>query len=168
LLSEAIAVVDYDATWPARYARERTQLLTVLLEAVDIQHIGSTAVPGLAATPVIDILVAVPQLGPAEDYIERLAPLSYQHRRAKHDRTRLFFWKVTPRTHHVHIVAAGSAEHQQHLRFRDYLRAQPEMAQAYAALKRELAARYGSDRDGYVRAKTDFIQAHILEPAAEG
>ena len=167
MLSEAIAIVDYDPEWPSRYARERTQLLTVLLEAVDIQHIGSTAVPGLAATPVIDILVAVPQLGPAEEYIERLAPLSYQHRRARHDRMRLFFWKVAPRTHHVHIVAAGSAEHRQHLRFRDYLRAQPETAREYAALKRELAARYGSDRDGYVRAKTDFILARILEPAAE-
>jgi GrpB-like predicted nucleotidyltransferase (UPF0157 family) len=139
----------------------------VLPEAVDIQHIGSTAVPGLAATPVIDILVAVPQLGPAEEYIERLAPLSYQHRRARHDRARLFFWKVAPRTHHIHIVAADSAEHRRHLRFRDDLRAHPATAREYVALKRTLAAHYGSDRDGYARAKTEFIRARLLDPASE-
>src|SRR5690349_20826924 len=159
LLSEAIEIVDYDPEWPSRFVRERTQLLSVLIEAVDIQHIGSTAVPGLAARPVVDILVVVPQLGPPEDYLDRLAVLSYQHRRAKHDRVRLFFWKVTPRTHHIHLVTAGSVEHRQHLRFRDYLRAHPTAARQYAALKRELAARFGADRDGYALAKSPFIQA---------
>jgi GrpB-like predicted nucleotidyltransferase (UPF0157 family) len=168
LLSEAIEIVEYDPEWPARYSRERSPLLTVLIEAVDIQHIGSTAVPGMAATPVIDIMVAVPRLGPAEEYLDRLATLGYQHRRAKHDRARLFFWKVGTRSHHVHIVAAGSAEYRQHMRFRDYLLAHPAAAQDYIALKRMLAAQYGSDRDGYALAKTAFIQAHAAEPAPEG
>ena len=148
---EPVIVVAYDPAWAAAYERERVQIAAALGEwARAIEHIGSTAVPGLRAKPVIDILVAVDRLDRVGDYAARLAPLGYMHRSHEDDDVRLFFRKGTPRSHHLHIVRWGGQEHRRHVLFRDVLRAQPDVAQEYAALKDALAARFRDQREVYV------------------
>jgi GrpB-like predicted nucleotidyltransferase (UPF0157 family) len=165
--SEVIVIVPYDPTWPAQFAAERAAVVAALGPFVrDIQHMGSTAVPGLAAKPIIDILVAVDSLDPAEEYIAALAPLGYQT--APGGATdRIFFLKGVPRTHHLHIVLAGSWAHRRHIAFRDYLRAHPETVQAYEDMKRALAAQFGSNREGYTNAKTAWIADVVTRHYAE-
>ena len=160
----AIYLVDYDPSWPARFEAERAQLATALAAwlAGPIEHIGSTAVPGLCAKPVIDIMAPVHSLEasrPALPAAQALGYLYFPHRPA----VMHWFCKPSPtlRTHHLHLVPAGSALWRDRVVFRDCLRRQPSTAAAYAALKRELAARHRDDREAYTDAKAPFI-AQVL------
>jgi len=164
MASDAIRIVDYDRAWPRLFQAEHDQLVEALSgEAViAIEHFGSTAVPGLAAKPVIDILVAVPDLAQARAaFPDRLASLGYRFWADNPKTDRLFFVKGLPpegagRTHHVHVTQTdGEMWHR--LAFRDFLRANPTEAAAYAVLKRQLAAELGSNRDAYTDAKEAFI-----------
>jgi GrpB-like predicted nucleotidyltransferase (UPF0157 family) len=155
---EPIIVVNYDPAWPLAFEQERAQIAAALGEwARAIEHIGSTSVPGLRAKPVIDILVAVDRLDRADEYAARLAPLGYVYRPHDDDDERLFFRKGTPRSHHLHMVVLGGSEHVRHVRFRDILRAEPETARDYAALKDALAAQFRDQREAYVDGKTEFV-----------
>ena len=162
MTSGPIRILQYDPLWPVVYGRERDLILRVLGEEIEeVWHVGSTSVPGLAAKPIIDILVAVKRRGPAEKYTPRLATLAYSHHSHEDDASRLYYWKGTPlaHTHHLHVVEYGSQEHRRHVRFPEYLRGHPETAAEYAELKRRLAAQHGDNMEAYTNGKSQFIEA---------
>lgn len=168
-LHERVEIVPYDRAWPALFAEEAARLRTVLPADLigRIEHFGSTAVPGLAAKPIIDMLVEVRSM---EAVAQSIAPIlkceGYE-----------YFWRdrepglpgidyawfirrdaAGRRTHHIHCLEHGSSEWER-LLFRDYLRAHPEAAREYGELKRRIAAEHPDDRVAYAKAKTDFIAA---------
>jgi GrpB-like predicted nucleotidyltransferase (UPF0157 family) len=159
-----VAIRAYDPTWPAQFEDERRLLQPVIGEFIigGIHHVGSTAVPGLDAKPVIDILVGISDLAAARPCIDLVAPLGYLY--APY-RTGEMHWFCKPhparRTHHLHLVPAASARYLDELRFRDYLREHPQARADYARLKYDLAARYSRDRDAYTQAKTAFVHEII-------
>jgi GrpB-like predicted nucleotidyltransferase (UPF0157 family) len=166
-LREGVELRPYDPRWPELFAAEQAQLAAALgRRALAIEHIGSTAVPGLSAKPVIDILVTVADLAEAVDCLPALQALGYAFIDYPQNTDRRFFRKGLPRTHHLHIVAAGSASHRDHLAFRDALRRDPALCAEYEALKHELAARYPHDRAKYSESKTAFIQRVLAAPPA--
>jgi GrpB-like predicted nucleotidyltransferase (UPF0157 family) len=157
-----IELVPYSASWPEQFTSE-AQALYAALEpwlAGEIQHIGSTAVPGLSAKPVIDIMAPVRSLAEALPAIEALHGLNYVHFPYRRDEM-LWFCKPSPvhRTHHLHLVPVGSAVWQGRLAFRDALRLEPALASTYGQLKARLAAEHPHDREAYTEAKSPFIQA---------
>lgn len=160
--SEVIEIVRYNPRWTVAYQQEK-ELITAALkqEIIDIQHIGSTFIPGLSAKPIIDILVAVPQLAAAEKYSSKLQKINYQYIYYAENVDRLFFRKGTPRTYHVHIVEYASWTYWRHILFRDYLIAHPQTAQQYEQLKREMAIKFKVDREAYTESKTQFIQSIV-------
>jgi len=158
--------MDYDPIWRELFLSEKARLEMAFKGiALEIRHIGSTSVPGLAAKPVIDILVAVEAAFDADELMPVLATLGYVHV-PQEDGDRIFFRKGTPRTHHVHVVRAGSWAFFSHVWFRDYLVDHPSAAEEYELLKRVLAARHRSDRAAYVKGK-DAMVSMILDRAAK-
>jgi GrpB-like predicted nucleotidyltransferase (UPF0157 family) len=158
---EPVRLTPYDPTWPAAFERERVALEEAIGPWVvgGIHHVGSTAVPGLEAKPIVDILAGVEDLESSRECFGPLAALEYLHAPYRSDEMH-WFCKPRPerRTHHLHLVPAGSRRYAEELAFRDILRADPEVAGAYAALKRELADRFPEDREAYTEAKTGFIR----------
>lgn len=167
-MSAPIHVVPYDASWPARFGEERAALLRVLSPwlAGPIEHIGSTAVPGLVAKPVIDIMAAVASLDASRPALAALETLQYVYFPY---RAEIMHWLCKPsdevRTHHLHLVPFGSALWHERLLFRDRLRSDAVVAADYAALKLRLAARYEFDREAYTDAKEPFIRRILAETA---
>lgn len=163
--SEPIRIVAYDPTWPVRFEEEREALATTIDAWVTggIHHIGSTAVPGLGAKPIVDILVGVRNLEESRQCFEPLARLDYLYAPYLADKMH-WFCKPHPsrRTHHLHLVPTGSQRYRDELAFRDRLRAVPEIADEYAALKRRLAGQFGNDREAYTDAKAEFVRAALL------
>jgi GrpB-like predicted nucleotidyltransferase (UPF0157 family) len=165
--TNTIVVVDYDPTWPVRFEQEKAQILAVAGEYIeDIQHVGSTSVPGLAAKPIIDILVAIRDLALVEKTVEPLQSLGYGYFGEFGIPERHFFPKPPPsgwshRTHHIHMVLKNSNQWENQLRFRDYLRTHADARQEYAALKRTLALEFADNREGYTDAKQDFVFATL-------
>jgi GrpB-like predicted nucleotidyltransferase (UPF0157 family) len=165
--NETFDLAEYDPAWPSIFESE-SELLTKVFgdDLIDIQHIGSTSIPGLRAKPIIDLLAAVESFAPVEQYVRLLAPLSYHHHAHPDEDERIFFWKGVPRTHHLHIVEYATWEHQRHIIFRDYLRAHPEIAQWYEQIKRELWIAFRGNRPAYTKGKTAFINT-IMARAVE-
>lgn len=163
---DEVALAEYDPAWPAMYAAEAARLRAALPAGLVLamEHFGSTAIPGLVAKPVIDILVAVPSVEAARAVaVAPMEALGYAFWADNPKRDRLFFVKGLPpaaphRTHHVHMMERDG-ELWRRLGFRDYLRAHPEEAARYAALKRELAARHREDREAYTAAKAAYVEA---------
>ena len=154
-----IIVVDYDPEWPKVFAMLRDRIAAPLGDvAAAIEHVGSTAVPGLAAKPIIDIHVLLASAGGLQHAIERLAPLGYEHEGDLGVIGREAF-KHAPDlpVHHLYVCLPDCAEYGRNIAFRDYLRAHSDSAQAYGALKIELAKRHRDDRKAYTAAKTDFV-----------
>ncbi|MBN1954768.1 MAG: GrpB family protein [Anaerolineae bacterium] len=171
-MSRPVVIVDYDPQWPIRYEEEKLRILKVIGDKViDIQHVGSTAVPGLGAKPIVDIMVAIYSLDDAATCFDPLAAIGYQYvpEYEAFIPERRFFVKGSPetRTHHLHMVERRSNFWRDHLLFRDFLRTHPEVARRYHALKRELAQRYGTNRNGYTDAKGAFIEATITQAHIE-
>ena len=160
-----IELVDYDRGWPERFAAERRQIDHALGEAaLRIEHIGSTAVPGLAAKPVIDVLVTVED--PDDD--GRLAPalqVAGYGLRVREPGHRMY--RTPARDVHVHLWREGDPEVVRHLRFRDRLRESPGDRAAYQALKRRLAGRDWADMNAYAEAKGELIESILGRPAAQ-
>jgi GrpB-like predicted nucleotidyltransferase (UPF0157 family) len=162
---DEVCLVDYDPAWPARFAEMAAWLLAGLgpATALSIEHYGSTAIPGMPAKPVVDLLVEVPSM---EEGRRRAIPLlnapdwEYWFY-ADH----LCFIKRDGlngvRTHHVHLAPRAHPVWQG-IAFRDHLRAHPEDAARYADLKRSLAGAFRDDREGYTQAKTDFVREIAL------
>jgi GrpB-like predicted nucleotidyltransferase (UPF0157 family) len=163
---EPIQVVPYDLSWPARFEEEKVLLETVIGDQVTggVHHVGSTAVPGLDAKPVIDILVGVHDLPSSRACFQPLATLGYLYA-PYHESEMHWFCKPDPshRTHHLHLMPTGSERYLDELAFRDILRARPDVASRYAAVKRSLATRYTHDREAYTEGKTSFIALTLNE-----
>jgi GrpB-like predicted nucleotidyltransferase (UPF0157 family) len=161
-IDPAVRIVEYDPNWPARAEAELGRIREALGEvAVRAEHVGSTAVPGLAAKPIVDLLLAVGTLEPREPYVEPLERLGYVFDADAGSADRRFFGRPPerPRTHHVHVVEAGGELEQRHLAVRDFLRAHSDEAERYAALKREVAARHPGDRLAYIAGKEAHMTA---------
>ncbi len=152
-----IEIASYEPSWHDAYIAERQRLAT-LLPGVEVRHIGSTAVPGLAAKRVIDMIALVDDLdATAELLIQRAGyHLPARFNRGLLNRRYLCYPAVSHRTHHLHLVDVR--EHMDRcLRFRDLLTDDPKLADDYVRLKRSLAERFREDRAGYTTAKGDFI-----------
>jgi GrpB-like predicted nucleotidyltransferase (UPF0157 family) len=164
---DPLAMVAYDPAWPARFDTARTALIGALLPWLvhDIEHIGSTAVPGLTAKPIIDMLAVVQDIDAARAAIGPLTNIGWLLAPQPDDDAirRLSFCTPTPerRTHHLHVVEDESQAWRTWLAFRDQLRSHPDDAAAYGTLKTELAARYADDRAAYRAAKAPFIEAIV-------
>jgi len=170
-MTDQIVVVPYDKLWPVRF-RIESQLILVALGSLNprIEHIGSTSVPGLAAKPVIDMLVGVPSLAAFEPMVEQLTLYGYEYI-PEYERVlpeRRFFKRVVRgvRTHHVHVVQADGMYWKRYLKFRDNLRIDAGLAERYSDLKRRLAGRFRFDRDAYTNGKTGFVEAVLSIPTA--
>lgn len=154
---KSVRIVDYDPKWPQLFASLEASISGALGDlAIRIEHVGSTAVPGLAAKPIIDIDVVV-ATDRVHDAIRQLASAGYAHEGDLGIFGREAF--VSPDglpTHHLYVCPVGSPELARHLRFRDYLRSDPSATAEYAALKRRLAAT--TDRAAYSPGKSEFIE----------
>jgi GrpB-like predicted nucleotidyltransferase (UPF0157 family) len=171
-------VVDYDPAWPGIFAAEVARLSRFFPTGASraVEHVGSTAVPGLAGKPIVDILVVVedPQL-----VAERVAPAmeaagyDFFLRPAFGDSGPRYPWfigrdEAGRRVSHIHVARAGDASWSDRILFRDRLRRHPDVARAYGELKRELAARYPGEREAYTLAKTEFIVRELAAAKDEG
>jgi GrpB-like predicted nucleotidyltransferase (UPF0157 family) len=155
----AIRIADYDPAWPGRFAGLAGGLRAVLGPVAErIDHIGSTAVPGLAAKPIIDIQISVAALEPVAPFRQPLEHLGYVYRADNTERTKRYFREPpgSPRTH-LHVRRTGSFSQQFPLLLRDYLRARPQAAAGYQAVKQRLAARHRHDRHAYADAKVPYF-----------
>lgn len=154
-----IEVVPYNPAWPEIYAAERARILSATPEFIEFEHIGSTAVPGLRAKPIIDMMASVERLEGNEGLISCLNELGYIVFETGMP-NRLFFRKYPAgeQKYHLHIVEQSSWETRKERLMRDYLCEHPDEAAAYGALKEGLVDEYRNDSDGYTKAKTAFIQ----------
>jgi GrpB-like predicted nucleotidyltransferase (UPF0157 family) len=167
-----------DPRWPSLFATERDRLLAILPgRFTAIEHIGSTAVPHLAAKPIIDLIGGVPSLQEADALLEPLCANGYEtsaeFNATLPDARWLMRHAGGRRTHHLHLVVFGGEKWLSRLRFRDALRADAETAGRYLQLKRDLAEQYPHDREAYTKAKGAFIDQTLrslpnqaMQPAA--
>ncbi len=161
---EAVHLVPYDPRWPEMFSAESERLRQLLGSqfVLRFEHIGSTAIPGLSAKPIIDILIEIPSF---ESALIHIVPKLQQegweyHWRDDRPPGHMYFVRRNSagmRTHHVHMLTAGHPGWER-VAFRDYLRAVPEEAKRYAQLKRELSAKYPEDREAYTEAKSEYIK----------
>ena len=156
-----VRLADHQAVW-ADYAAETIRLLREILgdAADDIQHVGSTSIPGIKAKPIIDIAVATMDYERVLSWCEELSAQGVHLRFDERPGQLLFVmgdFVEDTRTHHIHVVQTGSKEWRGYLAFRDYLRANPDMAKEYEQTKMTLAERYPSSREAYTEGKAAFI-----------
>jgi GrpB-like predicted nucleotidyltransferase (UPF0157 family) len=171
-----IKIVPYDWSWPAQFEAEAANLRDAMGNlALRIDHVGSTAVPGLAAKPVIDIQISVASLASMSLYSGALSQLGYSHvPLGPFGLVYPFFQKPAawPSTHHVHLCVRGSEQERVHLAFRDYLRTHPAVAAEYLNLKRNLAAAHDGEtlesRERYSLSKTELVTSVLERALAEG
>jgi len=159
-MPDPIVIVDYSPAWPLEFERLRDRAAAAVGNlAIAIEHVGSTAVPGLAAKPVIDLVIVVePQ--DVQAAIDRLTVIGYVHQgNLGVEGREAFGVPEGERRHHLYVSPTDSEELRAQLAFRNRLRADPELAAEYEALKRELAWRFVDDRVGYTDAKTAFVTA---------
>jgi GrpB-like predicted nucleotidyltransferase (UPF0157 family) len=159
-MTRTIEVVAHDPVWPGRFQEAADELATLFGdEIVAIYHIGSTAVPGLAAKPIVDLCVEVRDLARVDAFDAEMVRRGYLVRGEAGIAGRRFFVKGTEeaRSHHVHTYQVGHAEVERHLAFRDYLIAHPAEAAHYGRVKEEAARRYPHNIEGYMEAKRDLI-----------
>ena len=158
----AIVVVPYRQEWPATFERHRERIAAVLgALALGIDHIGSTAVPGLAAKPIVDVLVVVPDSAEEQAYLPAMERAGYALRVREPDFEEHRMLRTPERDVHVHVLSAGSREIERYLRFRDALRATPFLRARYQALKQALAAEGWQDMNAYAEAKSGLVETII-------
>ena len=156
----AIRIVEPDPAWPEEARTELYRIAAALGPvALRLEHVGSTAVPGLSAKPIVDLQLSVASLEPFAAYGDPLARLGYRFAPDPEMPDYHFFGKPPerPRTHHLHVCEAGSEHERRHLAVRDFLRADPDEAARYAELKRSVAARHPRDRLGYIAGKDRYV-----------
>ena len=158
----AVVVVTYRQEWPETFDRHRARISVALgAAAVGIDHIGSTAVPGLAAKPVVDILVVVADSADEDSYLTSMERAGYVLRVREPDFEQHRMFRTPERDVHVHVLSAGSPEIERYLRLRDALRAAPFLRARYQALKQTLAAQDWQDVNAYAQAKSGMIETII-------
>lgn len=155
-----LVVTDYDDDWPRLFEEIAQPIREALADlGAQVEHVGSTSVPGLAAKPIVDIDVVVGSSNDVQVAIERLRTRGYVYQGDKGIKGReAFLWPRGARPHHLYVVVRGSPPHLDHVEFRDYLRGHPDVASEYGALKTTLAEQHGNDRLGYGNAKADFVE----------
>jgi GrpB-like predicted nucleotidyltransferase (UPF0157 family) len=166
LVTGTVSIVPYDPRWPQLFEEAAAELRAVAGGALlDVQHVGSTSVPGLSAKPVLDVLAAVPDFEGALELVPAIESLGYQFRPAEEIPDRHYFRRRIGviRTHHLSLAEPSSHHYRVTLAFRDALRADPDLARQYEALKLDLAFRYPSKRDAYTEGKTAFVR-RVLAP----
>lgn len=160
-MPQHITVLDYDPEWPLKYNKERDHIIEILKDnCISIYHIGSTSVPGLAAKPIIDIMVVVRSLERTDLAAEKFSDLGYEYLGEFGIAGRRYLRKGgDERTHQLHIFQADDWKNiQRHLAFRDYMRIHKKERDAYATLKKDLAQKFPYDIDGYCDGKENFVR----------
>ena len=165
-INEEVSLHVSDPAWLTAFELERARLQALLPGVfVQVEHIGSTAVPGLVAKPVIDIMAGVESLAGVDVTIATLCENGYTTSKEFNatliDRNWLMRWRDGHRTHHLHIVVFGAAQWDDRLAFRDALRRDQYLVRRYAALKAALATQHRDDREAYTSAKVDFVRSVI-------
>ncbi len=167
--AEPVEIVDYDPAWPSRFEQERRRLAGALgPEAVAIEHIGSTAVPGLVAKPVIDMLVGLRDYPLQPERIAAVERIGYAYRGELGIPGRQYFRMGSPDAYHVHAVLHGGELWRRHVAFRDWLRVHAGDAALYGELKRRLAAEHRDDRARYTEAEEPRSLEDVLARAGAG
>ena len=159
---DVVELVAYDPRWPATFRAEAELLVTTLCDpSFTIEHIGSSAVPGLGGKPVVDLMLGGPSMAAIDARRPTLETLGYEYRARESAAipSRRFFVKCVNdrRAFHLHAVQVGSAFWLEHLAFRDRLRSDPRTAAAYHGVKTDLAQRFRHDREAYTSGKAAFI-----------
>lgn len=165
-----MTIADYSPHWPAQFDAEARVLRSAFGDdTIDVEHVGSTAVPGLGAKPVIDMLLGASSLAQIEHHIRDLEAVGYRYVPEFERQLPLRRYFVKPNRgdahFHLHAVERGGAFWLDHLRFRDALREQPALCEQYLTLKRQLAASFQMDRAGYTDAKASFIEGVLSDIA---
>lgn len=157
---EPVQIVPYDPAWSLRFEGEKSLIEQAIGRWVTggVHHVGSTAVLGMAAKPVVDILVGVKDLASSRDCFGELAQLDYCYAPYRAEEMH-WFCKPNPahRTHHLHLVPTDSSRYRAELAFRDVLRVRPELADRYQRLKERLSVEHRNDREAYTEAKQGFV-----------
>ncbi|MFT9488459.1 MAG: GrpB family protein [Tepidibacillus sp.] len=156
-----VEVVCHQSEWKQQFDHEANILREVFGNLIsDIHHIGSTAIPGIKAKPIIDMLIEVKEIDEVDHFNYKLYQLGYISKGENGIVNRRFFIKGDEfnRTHHVHIFQTGNKEIDRHIRFRDYLIKHPDEAEFYSNLKEELAKKYPYDIEEYIKGKDQFIK----------
>ena len=171
-MTRPVIIFDYDSQWPVIYEEEKQRILTVGGDKVlCVEHIGSTSVVGLGAKPIIDMMVGVDGLVSSNDLLPMLRIIGYDDVTPEPDDPEWFYClskvyrgeKVRLQNFHIHLIMFGSKTWERHILFRDFLRTHPGAARKYDRLKREMAARYSSDREAYTNSKTQFITSIVIQ-----
>jgi GrpB-like predicted nucleotidyltransferase (UPF0157 family) len=162
LISGDIQLSPYESGWPVLFIEERDRLETSIGGYIlDIQHIGSTSIPGMPAKPILDIGIAVGNFHEAVRCIKPMEELGYRYKGENGIARRHYFVKGEPTTCHVHMLEIGSGEWRSHLLFRDHLIVDVDTAGKYASLKQRLAKQFSTDRKAYQAGKDRFIKAAL-------
>jgi GrpB-like predicted nucleotidyltransferase (UPF0157 family) len=154
--------VAHDPAWADRFSEAAHELAEALGALASVHHIGSTAVPGLHAKPIIDLLVATSDLAHVDARTPAIVALGYEALGEYGLAGRRYFRRDDEdgeRTHHLHVWRVGDPALLRHLAFRDYLLAHPDVAAEYGALKRRLAERHAEDIESYIEGKDAFVKA---------
>jgi GrpB-like predicted nucleotidyltransferase (UPF0157 family) len=166
MTEESIFLVPYNPLWPEKFQKEKKLIEETIGDYIagGIHHVGSTAIPGLSAKPVIDILVGVESLDKSRPCIKILEKIHYVYFPYK-EKYEHWFCKPSPehREFHLHIMPADSAEFKAKIAFRDYLISHPEEKNRYESLKKELVGKFRNDREAYTDAKTDFVKKVVTK-----
>jgi GrpB-like predicted nucleotidyltransferase (UPF0157 family) len=156
---EPIILLPHDPDWLANAAAECRRIEAACDDALlRVEHIGSTSIPGLSAKPVLDLMPVLRRFDDGLACVEPMRALGYWYAGEFGIAGRHLFVKGSPRTHHAHMLVEGSKEARRHLAVRNVLRADPAMRDRYATLKRDLAAKFGENREAYADAKGTFMR----------
>jgi GrpB-like predicted nucleotidyltransferase (UPF0157 family) len=170
MMPREIEVVPHNPNWGAVFQAEADLLAEIFgSEALAIEHIGSTAIPGIKAKPIIDILIAVKDIERVDSFNEQMIALGYDPRGEFGIPGRRYFstgHSETDRPRHVHAFQSDNPQVARHIDFRDYMRAHPDDAQAYSRLKESLAEKFPDDRESYTGGKSEFIREMDRKAAA--
>ena len=168
-MTRIIELTPYNPNWPDLYRQEARKIAQILgSEIILMHHIGSTAIPGIHAKPIINCLIEVEKIERIDSHNQALFSLGYEARGENGIPGRRYFFKSSTEnhTHHLHAFEVGHPEITRHLDFRDYLRIHPEEAQAYSQLKQELAKKFWHDSIAYTDGKSEFIHRIDRQAAA--
>ena len=160
-IHEEVRLAPYSDAWLSIFVAERDRLLKLFPQLLQVEHFGSTAIPGMPAKPIIDILAGVESMAVAEALVEPVLACGYttsaEFNATLPDRRWFMRSAAGRRTHHLHVVVCRGRQWEERLRFRDILRSDADLAQQYAELKSHLAVKHRNDREAYTEAKYRFV-----------
>jgi GrpB-like predicted nucleotidyltransferase (UPF0157 family) len=159
-----VAISPHREEWHQLFSDERDRILDALRDpSLAVEHIGSTAICGIAAKPILDIMVGTPQFDAEFPFVNNLEAIGYEYKGENGVPERHFFGKGVPRTVHLNIVRYGGSFWLSHIAFRDHLRNNPDATLEYDQLKLSLANRFPNDRESYTNGKLAFVKRILVE-----